>query len=110
MELLNDVFNSVDKYFTTLSHTGYISYKRVEELLVYTFIEELLNTMSEYIDDKDYTIIMNSLECLYGTSCTIPYPVYIQTVSNIEKSEPDSIRITETDIIRFKDSSTRIVS
>lgn len=74
VEITGNVFESLQRYFSTLTHTGYKSYDEVYRLIIYTFIEELINgPMSEFITDDDYGIIYKSLNCLYG-SCTIPYP------------------------------------
>lgn len=76
MELSNEVFNSVNRYFSALSHTGYKPYSQVYDLLALTFIEELLcGPLSEYINEEDYLSISKALNCLQG-SCMIPYPDY----------------------------------
>lgn len=100
MELTNEVYNSINNYFSILSHTGYKSYSEVYKLLVFSFIEEMLNgPMSQYVTEKDYTIVNNALYCLYG-SCMIPFPDYKKTVDNIVHRLPDEYRITENNIIR----------
>lgn len=74
MGLTNEAFNAVDRYFKVLSHTGYKSQNEVNKLMVFLFIEEILNgPMSEFITPEDKSIIDNSLNCLYG-SCMIPFP------------------------------------
>lgn len=104
MELTNDVYDSVNKYFSVLSHMGYKSYSEVDQLLVYTFIEEMLSgPLSQYITEDDYNNISSSLNCLYG-SCMIPFPDYKRTASSIVSKLPDEYRITESGIIRLTET------
>lgn len=111
MQLVTDVYNSLNRYFSLLSHTGYKSYNEVYKLIVYIFIEELLyGPLSEYIDDKDYNDINDALYCLYG-SCMIPYPNYKESYTNVVSRIPDKYRITEDSIIRqSNDNKLRIES
>lgn len=74
MEFPNEVSSALNRYFSTLSHTGYKSYNEVDKLLVLIFMEELLcGPMSEFITEEDYKHIYSSIVCLQG-SCMIPYP------------------------------------
>lgn len=111
MQLVTEVYNSVNRYFSLLSHTGYKSYNDVYKLLAFTFIEEMLyGPMSEYIDDKDYNDITDALYCLYGT-CMIPYPDYKESFDNVVNRIPDNYRITEDNITRYtEDNKLRIES
>lgn len=105
MELTNDVYNSINSYFSVLSHTGYKSYKEVDKLIVYCFIEELLTgTMAFYITEDDYNNIMNAIECLYGT-CLIPYPDYKESFDETITNVIDEYRITESGILRGTENS-----
>lgn len=75
MELSNEVANVLDRYFTSLSNSGYKSYEDVNKIIIYTFIEELLcGPMSEFVTKDDYKSIMALLYCLYD-SCNIPIPL-----------------------------------
>lgn len=104
MELTNEVYSSVNKYFSVLSHTGYKSYAEVDELLIFTFIEELLyGPLSQYITEQDYNIITDSLDCLYG-SCMIPFPAYKKSITGITKKLPNRYRVTESGVLRSIDT------
>jgi hypothetical protein len=110
MELTNDVYTSLTKYFSLLKKTGYKSYKQVEELLVLIFIEELLNgPLSQFISEEDYNSIANSLECLYG-SCMIAYPDYKKAISEVLHKAPDYNRVTEDGTLRSLRKGLRILS
>lgn len=100
MDLTNDLYNSISKYFTTLTHTGYKSDKEVSQLLVLSFIEDFLSgPFSLYVSEEDYKAIDKMLYCIYG-SCMIPYPDYkigVELPINIGFNE---YRDTEDDILR----------
>lgn len=117
MEILNDVAKSMDIYFNTLAQLGYKKQSDVDRLLVYSFFEELLTgEMRYFITESDYKLIEQALSCLYGSSCLVPYPEYINDDSlfgHIESgglispriTEDSNIRFTEDDRVRFKADS-----
>jgi hypothetical protein len=74
----NIVLNAIVKYYKTLCKLGYMSYKEVYKLLVLSFYRDF--TLKDYrgiLSSKDYQEIDRALNCLYGTSCLIPYPNYL---------------------------------
>lgn len=104
MEVTNDVFNSINRYFHSLSNLGYKKDKDVYNLLIYIFIEEILcGPSSQFITEEDYNNIDKALYCLYGTSCTIPYLDYKKTHKDVVKSMPDEYRISEDGILRMSE-------
>ena len=103
MELANDVYKSINSYFSILEHTGYKPDNDVYKLIVFAFIEELLDSeLSQYITEKDYNSITNALYCIYGT-CMIPYPDYKRGIDTISRKVYDEYRITETGLFRSSD-------
>lgn len=75
--MVNKVNESIDKYFTHLSNTGYRKQRDVNKLLLYNYIQELLdNDFRGLVSIDDYKHINNALYCLYGTTCLIPFPDY----------------------------------
>ena len=118
MEITKDLYSSMSSYFNTLSQLGYKDYKSVYKLLAYTFIEGLLTgPMRFYITESDYRKIGRALSCLYGSTCLIPYPQYVNEDTIFGKLEDlpfilpriteigSDIRITEDNEIRTKASS-----
>ncbi len=78
--MVNNVYNSVYKYFNHLSNTGYFRQSNVNRLLLYIGIQELLdNDFRGLVSEEDYNEINKALYCLYGSSCLIPYPDYYNT-------------------------------
>lgn len=105
MELTNEVYDSVNRYFSVLSHIGYKPDKEVEQLLVFTFLEEMLyGPLAQYITEEDYKTITNSLYCLYG-SCMIPFPDYKKEFDSPVNRMLDEYRIAETGILRSSELS-----
>jgi hypothetical protein len=75
----NYVYNVIDQYFNTLSKFGYVSNRKVEELLVLIFYFNLLyNDYRGYISSEDYQDIGRALNCFYGNNCLMPYPDYLK--------------------------------
>lgn len=111
MEITNDVLNAVNKYFHTITNLGYKKDKDVNNLIGYIFLEELLcGDMSQFITEKDYNTIDKALYCLYGTSCTIPYPDYKKSPTESIQTIPVEYRITEDGILRITEmDNVRIV-
>lgn len=100
MELVYDVNDSLRKYFHTLSSVGYKGYGDVYKLLIYVFLEDMLNNMGMYITEKDYIDIDKALYCLYGTSCTIPYPDYKRALHVPRNKALSKYRASEGSILR----------
>lgn len=107
--MVNEVYNSLNSYFKSLSNTGYRKQRDVNSLLLYSYIQELLDSdFRGLVTEEDYRLIENALYCLYGT-CLIPFPDYYnnktkrvmytgsmaELVHRIEKMESDSETIHE---------------
>lgn len=109
MEITNEAYEAVVKYFEGLTHTGYKAYGDVNKLLAFLFIEEILyGDMSCMVTDNDYKAIVDAVYCLYGT-CMLPYPSYLKGKETINNRTPSSFRITESNILRSIDSNLRTV-
>lgn len=103
MELRDEVFGSINNYFSALSHLGYKPYSEVNNLLVFSFIEEMLyGPLSIFITEEDYKHINKALECMYG-SCMIPYPSYKKSYDSVVDKMPDEYRVIETKVLRSTD-------
>ena len=94
--------NALNKYFEVLKSTGYYNYKDVKKLIVLDFIRELLSdNYNLYITEEDYASITNLLYCLFGSTCLIPYPVFIKNLPIIGNNyNGKQLRITEDEILR----------
>lgn len=108
MDITNEVYNAISRYYTILSKTGYKEYNEVDDLLIYTFIEELLTEYAEFITESDLQSITKLLYCLYG-SCMILFPDYEDYVGVINTIQ-SQFRITENNCMRItEDNSFRTI-
>lgn len=75
----NFVYTIIDNYFKALSKLGYLNTKKVHSLLVLIFYRNLMYyDYRGYISKDDYKLIERALNCLYGSTCLIPYPDYLK--------------------------------
>ena len=73
------IYNSLSQYFAVLKKTGYYKYADVMKLLVLIFYNEFVfSDFRGKLSKADYQLIERALNCLYGTSCLIPYPDYLK--------------------------------
>lgn len=109
--------NLLEEYFNILSQTGYYNYNSVYKILVFLFIDDILNTeMNTFITEEDYKLMTDILVCLCDSECLIPYPEFKEftaTLSSILGSssiyritEDYNTRITEDSLFRDVESNT----
>ena len=107
----------LENYFNILSQTGYYNYNSVYKILVFLFIDDILNTeMNTFITEEDYKLMTDILVCLYDSECLITYPEFKElttTLSSILGSssiyritEDSNTRITEDSFFRDVESNT----
>ena len=73
------LYNSLSSYYNVLEKTGYMSYANMQKLLVLIFYRDFV--YSDYrgkITKEDYHLIERALDCLWGSTCLIPYPDYLK--------------------------------
>ena len=73
------LFEALSKYYHALEIKGYMSRAHSEKLLVMAFYWDFMyNDYRALLSKKDYCLIERALDCIYGTSCLIPYPDYLK--------------------------------
>ena len=73
------LYNSLCRYFNALSKLGSMSYSQVDKLLVLIFYKHFVyEDYRGYLSKEDYRSIEMALDCLFGSSCLIPYPDYLK--------------------------------
>ena len=73
------LYEALTKYFHALELKGYISKAHSSKLLVLAFYWDFIyNDYRALLSKRDYCLIERALDCLYGTSCLIPYPDYLK--------------------------------
>lgn len=96
------LYEALTKYFHALEVKGYMSKTHSEKLLVMAFYRDFMfNDYRALLSKRDYCLIERALDCIYGTSCLIPYPDYLkmgklhlgemtemaQRIKNLEETE-----------------------
>lgn len=73
------LYEALTKYYYALEVKGYISKAHGAKLLVMAFYWDFMyNDYRALLSKKDYCLIERALDCIYGTSCLIPYPDYLK--------------------------------
>lgn len=73
------IYDSLSKYYHALEQTGYMSNTHAQKLLLLIFYRDF--TLKDYrglLSKDDYHLIEKALDCLYGSTCLIPYPDYLK--------------------------------
>jgi len=75
----NIIYRSITQYYDALSKIGYQKYEDVFRLLVLSFFRDF--AFEDYrarLSREDYLLIERALDCLWGSTCLIPYPDYLK--------------------------------
>ena len=73
------VYNTLCSYYNELEKTGYTPMKDVKKVLVLCFYKDFVfNDYRGYLTKEDYSKIERVLDCLWGSTCLIPYPDYLK--------------------------------
>lgn len=96
------LYEALTKYYHALEVKGYMSKTHSTKLLVMAFYRDFMfNDYRALLSKRDYCLIERALDCIYGTSCLIPYPDYLkmgklhlgemtemaQRIKNLEETE-----------------------
>ena len=104
------VYDALGKYFHALSVKGYMPYSDAQKLLILSFYKDFV--FQDYrglLSKDDYHQIELALDCLYGSTCLIPYPDYLkmgklylgqmtemaQRIKNVENT--NVLKVTDVD-------------
>lgn len=75
--MINQVYDSITRYFGHITNTGYMRQDNVNKLLLLDAVYNLLdNDFRALVSEDDYKLINDALYCLYGSTCLIPFPDY----------------------------------
>lgn len=75
----NILYNSLSNYYHVLELKGYMPHIHAQKLLLLIFYRDFI--MKDYrglLSKEDYHLIEKALDCLWGSSCLIPYPDYLK--------------------------------
>ena len=73
------LYEALVKYYHALELKGYMSASNSIKLLVLCFYRDFMfHDYRGLLSKDDYHLIERALDCIYGTSCLIPYPDYLK--------------------------------
>lgn len=73
------LYEALTKYYHALENGIYMEDPHTRELLVLCFYRDFVyNDFRGLLSKENYSLIDKALDCLFGTSCLIPYPNYIE--------------------------------
>lgn len=71
--------NALTKYYHALELKGYMANSHAVKLLILIFFRDFVfHDYRGLITKKDYHLIEKALDCIYGSTCLIPYPDYLK--------------------------------
>lgn len=102
------VYQALSKYYNVLEKTGYMSDINVRKLLLLSFYRDFV--YSDYrgiLSKDDYLLIERALDCLYGSTCLIPYPDYLKmgklNLGSITELGQRVRELEETEVLKLSD-------
>ena len=107
------VYNTLGNYFHALELKGYMPQKDAAKALVLSFYwDYIYNLPGHILRRPEYMLIERALDCLYGSSCLIPYPDYLKMGKlRLGQMEEIDYRLTEvenTKVVKVKEHVTDI--
>ena len=75
----NIIYQALTDYYHALELKGYMPHSQSLKLLVLCFYRDFVfHDYRGLLSRKDYLLIERALDCLWGSSCLIPYPDYLK--------------------------------
>lgn len=73
------IYNALGSYYNALEKKGYMSYANMQKLLLLIFYRDFVfRDYRGLLSREDYLLIERALDCLWGSTCLIPYPDYLK--------------------------------
>lgn len=104
------IYNGVGSYYNALEKTGYMSYTNMQKLLLLIFYRDFVfHDYRGLLSKEDYRLIERALDCLWGSTCLIPYPDYLK-MGKLHLGEMTEVgqrlrNIENTKVVKVKDDS-----
>ena len=105
--------NAIDKYYTYLDNLGYVENEEMDNIIILSFINDILNIFPQYITDKDYNTILKAVQCLSTKSCFISSPHFLTQESLFKDSnyyKQKVFRISEDSLFRLTEDNLNRVT
>lgn len=85
----NNGITLLDRYFSTLEETGYLSNGTTCRFLLYLFLLQFTDAVFTFMTEKDYIQVRSLLEEIFsGGDCLLPYPIACQYRSVLGSNYP----------------------
>lgn len=109
------IYNTLSYYFHALEVKGYMPFRdSVKALLLIFYRDFVFNDFRARITEEDYHLIEKALDCLYGTTCLIPYPDYLKMgklhLGEITEMACRLRNLENTDVIKSIPDISRIIN
>ena len=73
------IYDALSRYYHALGMRGYMPFIDAQKLLLLIFYKDFVfNDYRGLLSREDYSLIEQALNCLYGSTCLIPYPDYLK--------------------------------
>ena len=73
------IYDALSSYYHALELKGYMSNSHAMKLLLLIFYRDFVfHDYRGFISRDDYLLIERALDCLWGSTCLIPYPDYLK--------------------------------
>lgn len=105
------VYKSLSSYYHVLETKGYMAYQHLEKLLILVFYWEFIfSDFRGLLSKEDYSLIERALDCLYGSTCLIPYPMYVKTgklnLGQVTEFAYRLKKLEDTEVLKLSDLET----
>ena len=114
MEELNLItLNAISGYYNHLNSLGYIDCYETDNIIILSFINDILNMFPQYITDSDYDTILKAVQCLSDKSCLISSPHFLTQESLFKESnyyKQRMFRISEDSLFRLTEDNLNRVT
>lgn len=102
------LYEALTKYYHSLELKGYISSTHSVKLLILCFLRDFVfHDYRGVLGKEDYCLIERALDCIYGSSCLIPYPDYLK-MGKLHLGEMTELSqrvkiLEDTDVVKVTD-------
>ena len=114
MEELNLItLNAISGYYNNLKYLGYVDCEETNNVILLSFINDLINTFPQYITNSDYDTILKTVQYLSDKSCFISAPHFLTQESLFKDSnyyKQKLFKLSEDSLFRLtEDNDQRII-
>ena len=111
----NIIYQALTDYYHALELKGYMPHSQSLKLLVLCFYRDFVfHDYRGLLSREDYLLIERALDCLWGSSCLIPYPDYLKMgklhIGEMTEMAQRVKAIEETDVLKAFNADSSVDS